>query len=76
MNTNEKRLLDLLKTASVTDEAEIDCDEFLNRVAAYIENADTDLDLSKEFWEVAKHIQVCSECREEFDALVELHRSE
>lgn len=74
MTDKEKRLLELLDAVAETDAEEIDCDAFLDRVAGYVERLGPEEALSDEFRAVAKHIRICPECREEFEALLALYR--
>lgn len=76
MNDVEKKLLELLASVANTRENEIDCDECLHRVAAHVEQFRPDVKLSPEFWDVAAHLRVCLECREEFETLLRLRLSE
>jgi len=76
MNDIERKLIELLSTVSNTHEQEIDCEECLHRVAAYVEQFHPDAKLSPEFWDVAAHLRICPECREEFQALLDLHRAD
>jgi len=76
MNEIEKKLIELLSTVAQTHESEIDCEECLHRVAAYVEQFHPDATLSAEFWDVAAHLRICPECREEFEALLKLHRND
>ena len=71
MNTAELRTL--LRTVLATAPEEIDCDAFLERVAAFLEHAGSSPDLPERFQAVAQHLQVCPECLEEFEALLRFH---
>lgn len=55
---------------------EIDCDQFLERVAAFLESVGPDGEVPPDLRAVAQHLEVCPECKEELDALLELHRGE
>ena len=74
MKPTREQLLDLLKVVASTEAREIDCEEFLTRVGAFLESVERSSELSTELGQVSQHLEICSECREEFDALVELHR--
>lgn len=65
-----EQLLELLRSVEATEPEEIDCDEFLARVAPYLEQLESHETLSVEFGKTAQHLAVCPECREEFDALL------
>ena len=61
---------ELLRVLLATEPTEIDCDEFLARVGAYLEALGPDDSPPAELRAVSQHLAVCAECREEFDALV------
>jgi len=71
MALNDKQLRALLLATHETYDSEIDCDELLARLAAYVErrspvpSADP-----REFAEVEAHLRLCQTCREEWLALV------
>jgi hypothetical protein len=56
-----------------TEPFEIDCDEFLARVAPFLELVAADRDIPLELRHVAQHLAVCPQCKEEFDALLRAH---
>ena len=66
----------LLHLIDVTSAKEIDCTEFLHRVAAYLEHISPEGTPPPGFEEVAHHLRVCPECDEEFEALFLLLREE
>lgn len=70
MDPTPEQLADLARIIAATADDEIDCDELLERVAAYLDLADTDGVLPDELEKVRQHLAVCPQCREEFDALV------
>ena len=65
-----EQLLDLLRAVEATAATEIDCDELLSRVAAYMESRDGEALSEDDRRSVAQHLTICPECREEFDALL------
>ena len=71
MNDATDRLETLLRRVLATEPEEIDCDEFLSRVAAYLESREDAGELGPELHAVAKHLEVCPECHDEFEALVQ-----
>lgn len=75
MNTN-LHWIQLLQSVAHTADEEIDCDAFLERVGAFLEHQREQGRLSPELRQVAQHVEVCPECREELEALVELRLSE
>ena len=76
MKPTREQLRELLRSVSATQQEEIDCDEFLARVGALLERRGGPDDLPRELQRAVQHLDVCPECREEFDALVELHLDE
>ncbi len=68
-------LRELLRLVAATEAREIDCEEFLDRAAAYLESLADGRELPPELREVSQHLAICEGCREELDALVELHFS-
>lgn len=68
----ENQLLKLLNTLVEIDESEIDCDEFIHRAGAYVEQLHASGTLSDRFLDEAKHLRICRECREEFEALLSI----
>lgn len=71
-----EHLLEFLRVVMATAPEEIDCDELLDRVGAYLEAMGSDQPLPADLQAVSQHLEVCGECREEFDALVRLHRGD
>ncbi|MBI1317765.1 MAG: hypothetical protein GC168_02305 [Candidatus Hydrogenedens sp.] len=70
MSAAEEKLEALLACVAVTAADEIDCDDFLDRVAAYAEQFNAALPPPDTLLEAAQHLSVCAECREEFLALL------
>lgn len=68
----EEQLLELLNALVETDEHEIDCDDFIHRAAAYVEQLHAGGTASDQFLAEAKHLRICRECREEFEALLKV----
>lgn len=73
MKPTREQLQELLRTVAATAPREIDCEEFLDRVGAALEGLESGGEPPPELRLVSQHLEVCTECREEFDALVELH---
>lgn len=67
--TNEK-LAELARIVAETTGEEIDCEQLLGRVAAYLRAVADGGELSPPLQQVAQHLRVCPECSEEFIALV------
>ncbi len=70
MKPAEEKLRELLKLLDATEAEEIDCGEFLDRVAAYVDNVNAE-ELPQALQTVSQHASVCPECREELEALLE-----
>ena len=76
MKPTRAQLQELLRMVAATEPGEIDCEEFLARVAPYLEGlgrTEPGREPPPELRLVSQHLEVCAECREEFEALVELH---
>lgn len=73
MGSKRERLHELLRLVQATEPDELDCDEFLARVAPLLEVVAAEKDLPAELRPVAQHLSVCPECKEEFDALLRAH---
>lgn len=71
MKATREELLALLQLVDITRSQEIDCDEFLARVAGFIERLGPKGSLPKGYEEVVHHLRVCPECLEEYEALYE-----
>ncbi len=70
MKPAEEKLRELLILLDATEAEEIDCDEFLDRVAAYVDHVNAE-ELPQALRTVSQHASVCPECREELEALLE-----
>lgn len=72
MTTVDEQLRALLELVLDTEPEEIDCDDFLHRVAAVFEQAGSNDPAGRqmELQAVSQHLAVCPECREEYDALI------
>ena len=55
-----------------TLEREVDCDDVLHLLDQYAEAALRDEDLAQLMPLVAQHIELCADCREEFEALMRI----
>ena len=72
MKPTREQLQELLRVLAATEAREIDCDEFLARVCPFLDSLERGQEPPPEVRVVSQHLEVCGECREEFDALVEL----
>lgn len=59
----------LVEAALVTRSGELGCDTCLDHVAAYAELRLTGIAIPKALRLVEEHLELCSECHEEFSAL-------
>ncbi|MDX2038635.1 MAG: hypothetical protein SFX72_18450 [Isosphaeraceae bacterium] len=57
-----------------TRPVELSCEEWVGRVGAYAERVLADLPLCSELECVRQHIDLCPECAEEFQAILEAIR--
>ena len=73
MKPTREQLRELLRVVAATEPQEVDCEEFLARVGAYLEGVKPTREPPAELRQVAQHLEICAECREEFDALMDLH---
>lgn len=73
MKLSRDRLLELLTLIEHTREHELDCDAFLERLPAYLDQADAapaSPELNAAHAELLHHLRLCPECLEEFEALL------
>lgn len=70
MTPMRRRLLALLRLVLATAPEELDCDRFLHRMAPLLEGLEEGEDPPPEIAAASQHLEVCPECREEFDALL------
>lgn len=70
MKPTDEQLCELARVLNATADQEIDCAEFLDQVAPYVQALTRRADLAKELRQVAQHLEVCPECQEEFAALL------
>ena len=73
MSKDDAQLRELLRVVAATAPEEIDCDEFLARVGAYLEAAPRCATLPPAFNTVSQHLEICPECHEEFEALLRVY---
>lgn len=75
MTDDEKDLEKLLGLIKNTRDGEIDCGAFLEQVAAYVERVAESENAAALMPQIAQHLTVCPECREEFEALLAHYRA-
>lgn len=69
MTFTRDELLALLRLVDITEANEIDCGEFLHRVAGYLERLGPDGTPPPGYEDVVQHLRVCPECLEELEEL-------
>ncbi len=73
MRLRQEQIRALLQVTRETRPAEIDCEAYLARMAAYAEaRADERRPLPAGFAEVVEHERLCANCREETAALLQM----
>ena len=60
----------LLREIAETREVEIGCDECFEQVDRFVEMKITGLNTAQAMPLVQEHLEICGECREEFEALL------
>ncbi len=60
----------LARLVGATEDEELDCDRVLDRVGAYLKARSERAEMTDYLQQVAQHMKVCPECREEFIALI------
>jgi hypothetical protein len=71
MALDNEQVRALLLATRETHDSEIDCDELLARLPAYVERRAPAPSADRlEFAEVEAHLRLCRNCREEWQALV------
>ena len=66
----------LLKSISLTRSNEVTCDECLQRLAEFAEQSLPGKSIPQGLEVIAHHLSICSECQEEFQALLVALESE
>ncbi len=66
----------LLRVLSLTEDRELTCDEVEEFMDAYVELELAGEDPQKALPDVAHHLRICPECKEEHDALLKILQSE
>jgi len=70
MALNLDMLRGLIRTALLHGRQAIDCDECLKKIDEYAENVLANRDHSDALVLVKEHLEICVECREEFEMLL------
>jgi len=72
MKPTHAQLEELSRWIAATAPGEIDCEEFLARIGAFLESRERGATLPPESREMSRHLELCEECCEEFEVLLEL----
>lgn len=70
MEPTREQLADLARQIAATRPEELDCDAVLERIAAYLEADAAQGRQSPELAAVGQHLEICPNCRAEFEALL------
>ena len=73
MSLKREELLGLLDLVAKTADEEIDCDQLLERAAAYLDLCAAGPPPIEGFDDLRQHLRVCPECLEEFEVLVDAY---
>ena len=73
MEPNREQISDLLKALLATKPKEIDCDQFLTFAGALADSLEDGQEVPTELSMAFQHLEICPECREEFEALLKLN---
>ncbi len=65
----KEEIENLLRLVSLTNDAELNCEECLALVAEFAEQHLAGKSVSSGLEAVERHLDICDECREEFEAL-------
>lgn len=77
MTLTHQQLTMLLNLVHETEECEINCEAVLARAALFIETiVGPHADLDASLREVAQHLRVCPECRDEVETIIQAIRSD
>ena len=76
MKLSKQEALKLLQLVGMTEQREIDCTEFMHRVAGYLERLGPDGTPPPGYEDVVHHLRLCPECTEEFEALIRALRDD
>lgn len=69
MPLSNNELEDLLRLVGLTNDKEINCEQCLAMVAEFAEHELAGKSVPESLKMVEQHLSVCSECREEYEAL-------
>ena len=69
MNMSKEKVHSLLNMLALTRDKEATCDECLQHMAEFAETTLTGKSIPAGLQCIEQHLQICGECREEFEAL-------
>jgi len=69
MSLSQREVDELLQLIRLTKEEEIDCGECLEKIAVFADRELAGQSIPKSLDAVADHLEICSECRDEYKAL-------
>jgi len=69
MNISEDQIQALLEMLTLTKDNEVSCDECLQSMAEFAETTLTGKTVTEGLQCIEEHLELCGECREEFEAL-------
>ncbi|MEO0478036.1 MAG: hypothetical protein AAF196_01015 [Planctomycetota bacterium] len=69
MKITAEELATLLELLGITEDHEVNCEEFLSLLPGYLERLRDKQELAREHRIVKQHLTICPECREEYEGL-------
>lgn len=72
MALSRKQIDTLLRTLSLTQASELTCDECAQQLSEFAENNLEGRSVPEGLQAVEHHLEICDECREEFQALMKV----
>jgi len=72
MTHDDRPLTELVRGVYLTPDVEIDCSTCLDQVAAYVDTELSGQDAAREMPDLHRHLALCGDCREEYEALRDL----
>ena len=69
MALSKQEIDSLLKLVGLTEDAELNCEQCLSLVAEFAEHDLAGKSIRDRLKAVQQHLSICSECREEYEAL-------
>lgn len=70
MALSKRQIEKLIQSVSATREDELTCDECMHEMARFAEDSLTGMSVQQGQAAVKHHLEICYECREEFEALL------